>query len=336
MQCILNRCTLYHASELTLAPQGDTQYLNQENPKEINAMSDILPSALEAFLKRFEGVSPLVKPVAVFDCDGTLIKGDIGEAMFYYQLERFLFRVNPANIWLDHPRREELDNLYTQLMALPLERRTQDRRFVSLAEMMVEWYFDLLREGKTEQACSDIVRLCTKFSEKEVEQIARATVQEELDSPVTTRKFGKYSVPKGIRYIRESVTLLKRLQQAGFDVWAVSGSNMWSAQAVFERVGIGKERVIGVGLQLSSNTFSAKTESPVPVLEGKVEALQQRASSVPVIVVSDSLYDVPLFKFASELRVLINSRMENSYTFFKNGKIEQDDSWVVIEHPTAG
>lgn len=297
-------------------------------------MSLSFSPALQEFIKEYESKAHAKPPTAVFDCDGTIIKGDIGEAMFYYQIEHFLLRMNPANIWLDHPKREELDNLYTQLAPLPGDRRTQDRRFISFSEMMLEWYFDQLSEGKTEKACSDIVRLWTKFSPQEVEQIALATFDEEFASPITFRKFGKHSVPKGIRYIQESVELLKQLQQIGFDIWAISGSNQWSVQAVFERLGVPEHHVIGIELQLASNTFSQKVQSPVPVLQGKVEALQQMSATQPSIVVSDSIYDIPLFEYSADMKVLVNSRMETSYTFFKEGNIVPDDSWIVIETPT--
>jgi phosphoserine phosphatase len=317
---------------MLLAPHEASSYLISH--KFILNMSATISPALEEFLKTFDGASNTKPPVAVFDCDGTIIKGDIGEAMFYYQIEHFLLRVNPANIWLDHPKREELDNLYTQLATLSPERRTHDRRFVSLAEMMLEWYFDQLIEGKTEKACSDIVRLFAKFSEHEVMNIAAATFNEEMSSPPSFRKFGKHSAPKGIRYIKESVELLKRLQQFGFDIWAISGSNKWSVQPVFEPLGIPRDHIIGIDLQLASNTFSAKVQPPVPVLEGKVAALQAVTDDPPVLVVSDSMYDVPLFEYAAGKKVFVNSRMETSYTFFKQANIVQDDSWIVIETPT--
>lgn len=290
--------------------------------------------ALQEFLRQYEGKTFSKLPTAVFDCDGTIIQGDIGEAMFYHQIEHFQLRVNPANIWLDHPKREELDNLYGQLSSLPTDRRTQDRRFVSFSEMMVEWYFDQLSDGKTEKACSDIVRLLSKFTEQEVMQIAASTFNEELASLITFRKFGKHSVPKGIRYIGESVALLKELQRLGFDIWAISGSNKWSVQPVFERLGIPKDHIIGIELQLASNTFSAKVQMPVPVLRGKVEALHMVTEDAPLIVVSDSIYDTPLFEESQGLKVFINSRMETSYTFFKQANIVQDDTWVVVEKPT--
>ena len=254
--------------------------------------------------------------------------------MFYYQLEHFFLRVNPANIWLDHPRREELDTLYSVLASLPAEKRVHDRRYVSFVETMIDWYIDQLQEGKTEKACSDIVRLFSKFSDEEVRTIARATFAEEMAAPFGTRKLGKHTVAKGIRYIKESVALLRELQHLGFDIWAISGSNVWSIQPVFERLGLPDNRIIGIDLLHSTSLLSSKVGTPVPVLEGKVEALRLRTDLPPTIVVSDSIYDLPLFGFSSELKVFVNSRMENSYSFFKQAQIEQDHTWVVIENPT--
>lgn len=290
-----------------------------------------IPPKVQTLLQHASGDAP---PIAVFDCDGTIIRGDIGEAMLYYQLEHFLLRINPANVWLDYPHREELNTLYMELAALPEQRRLQDRRYASFAQMIVEWYFDQLREEKTQKACSDIVRLLAKFSEQEVAEIAAATWQDELSSPLTVRTIGKFPLPKGIRYIAESVHLLQQLRAAGFEIWAVSGSNVWTVRQVFEPLGIPRERILGIDLHSSSNVLSPKVRTPVPVLEGKVEALQQAGARDPAIVVSDSIYDVPLFEYAQHLKVLITSRMETSYTFFKESGLAQDETWVVVEHPT--
>lgn len=297
-------------------------------------MSQFPSRAIDDFLARVKASGRSLPPVAVFDCDGTIIKGDIGEAMFYRQAERFLLRVNPANIWLNHPRRDELDTLYNALVALPVEKRMADRRFVSLAEMMVGWYFDQLAAGHTEQACSDIVKLWARFTESEIALIAQETYVQELSAEFSTRKIGKYFVPQGIRYIEEAVALLRLLQQHNFDIWAISGSNVWSVRAVFEPLGIPRDHIIGIGLNVGGGIFLPKVIPPVPVLEGKVAALRERTEVIPSIVVSDSAYDLPLFNVSSELKVLVNSRMENSYTFFKDAAIQRDASWVVIEKPT--
>ena len=57
-----------------------------------SASTTLVQTLMEALANRRRNGPPL----AVFDCDGTVIQGDIGEAMLYHQLEHFLFRVSPA------------------------------------------------------------------------------------------------------------------------------------------------------------------------------------------------------------------------------------------------
>ena len=47
---------------------------------------------------------------------------------------------------------------------------------------------------------------------------------------------------------------------------------------------------------------------------------------------SDSIYDILLFNYSSELRVLVQSTDDRD--FFAVGKIPRDDRWLVIESPT--
>ena len=295
-------------------------------------MSESFSSTLEAFIAK-HAASPS-QPVAVFDCDGTVIKGDIGEAMFYYQLENFLFRLSPALLWADFPRREELNTLYESLADLPPEKRTRDRRFPSFANMVLSWYFDQLAEGATEKACVDIVRLLAGFSPLETREMAEATFAGELQAPVTERLLGRSRLPKGVRFIQESVAMLDRLRKAGFDIWVISGSNQWSVEAVCQRLGVSSDHVIGITLVELGGIFSSTVKKPVPVWEGKVEALQQRIGTMPDFVASDSLYDVPLFKASTDLKVLVISNNDLSKDFFRTSKIQRDHSWVVIEEPT--
>jgi phosphoserine phosphatase len=272
------------------------------------------------------------RPIAVFDCDDTLIRTDIGEAMFYFQLEHFLFRISPAILWPDHPKHQELSNLYEGLSALPPEKAIHDRRFTSFADMVLDWYFSQLAGKKTEKACSDIVRLFSGFTPDEVRQIARSTTKRELESPAEKQLIGTHLLPKGIRFIKETVALLNLLRAKGFDIWTVSGSNQWSVEAICERLNISIENVIGINLETKDGAFTPATIQPVPVLDGKVGALQTRTFSRPRIVISDSTYDIPLFNYATDLKVLVN--VDNGRDFFITGNVHRDETWLVVENPT--
>ena len=284
---------------------------------------------LARFLEKHSNV--VEKAVAVFDCDDTLVKGDIGEAMLYFQLEHFLFRLSPGTLWPDHPKHEELNNLYDGLSHLPPEKAVHDRRFVSFAEMVLDWYFGQLADGRTEKACSDIVRLFAGFTRSEAMQIAEATAKRELGSPVQRTVIGHHDLPRGIRFIKQTIDLFELLRSKGFEIWIVSGSNQWSVEAVCERIGIRNDHVIGIDLEKENQALTPVIKQPVPVLEGKVAALKSRTQSPPAIVVSDSTYDIPLFEYSSELKILI--RPGSRRDFFAVSGLEQDNTWVVVNSP---
>jgi phosphoserine phosphatase len=292
-----------------------------------------IPFAIESFLSTLDPSEHA--RVAVFDCDGTVIRGDIGEAMFYFQLERFLFRESPAVTLPDHPDREEIDHLYHSLVRFPPYIGSQDGRQIALTNLLVTRYFDQLAEGKTEKACSDIVRLFSGFHLAELHEIAADTLRYELSSPLEERLLGKYILPKGIRYIAEAKELLRMFRGYGFEVKVVSGSSQWSVEAVCagDELRISRADIMGIDLQRDGLIVSAHPIGPIPVKEGKVAALRAKGLPPPAIVVSDSFYDMPLFEYSSGLKVLIQTG-ESAQEIFRNAGIGADDSWVIIERPT--
>ncbi len=263
-----------------------------------------------------------------------MIKGDIGEAMFYRQIREFLFRVSPAEVWHDHPRRLELDQYFRSLSSLSPETRRSHPAFVPFADMLLFWYSDQLSEGKVEKACADIVRLFAGFSPSEVRALAEATYEEELSAPLGRTPLGSRSVPRGTRYIREIADLAFSLTELGFSLWAVSGSNTWSVEPVFRPFGVPPEQVIGIGLVEAKGRFTADPEQPIPVRRNKIDALRRRTSAIPVLVASDSRNDVPLLEYASDVRVYVNSHDRDPGAFFTSSGISRDSTWVVIDSPT--
>ncbi len=290
----------------------------------------VLRSVLNALEER-ERNEPLL---AVFDCDGTLIKGDIGEAMLYYQLEHFLFRVSPASVWPDYPEGEELQRLYEHCAARKTDGEVADEMPTLFARRVLSWYFDKLAEGKTAKACADIVRLCAGFSLTEIRAIAEDTVAAELQASTGTRIVGSSSLPRGVRFIEETIAVLNRARSLGADVWIVSGSNRWSVEAVTSRLQVPQDHVIGIDLISFNGILSPAVRDPIPVLEGKVEALQHLVGKQPDIVVSDSPYDIPLFNYSAGIKLLVNSNEGPSADFFASGPVSRDDTWFVIESPT--
>lgn len=274
------------------------------------------------------------RKIAVFDCDGTVIRGDIGETMFYRQIREFLFRQSPADIWADHPKRAELGRIFTLLEKLPREERNRQPEFKTFADILLQWYHGQIEKGKVEKACADIVTLFAGFTIEEVRSIANDNFLEEMNTPFAEDVLGSHKAPRGIRFLAQPVALLKALQQQGFEIWAVSGSDKFSVEPVFRALGIPAERVIGIELYDRSGVLLPQVKEPIPIREKKVAALDRRTRTQPLLAASDSRNDIPLLLSAAELRVLVNSRGRASTDFFRLGGVVRDASWFVIESPT--
>jgi phosphoserine phosphatase len=272
--------------------------------------------------------------VAVFDCDGTVIKGDIGEAMFYHQIEQFHFRLNPATLWPDHPHRKELGKSFEQLSRLPADERRRNPAFEPFARMLLDWYVNQIASGQVAKACADIVRLYAGFTRDEVRTLAETAFLEELSTPFSERPLGGRNSKRGIRYLQEAVDLLELLRENGFEIWAVSGSSKWSVEPVFARLRVPPERVIGIDLEERDGLLTGMPVLPIPIRENKIHALRMQQTRPPVLVASDSRNDIPLFGYSEDLRVLVNSRKRTSEEFFRSGEIPRDDRWIVYEQPT--
>jgi phosphoserine phosphatase len=254
--------------------------------------------------------------------------------MFYRQIEHFAFRVSPADIWLDHPERSELAKAYSVLATTPADRRRSHTAFDPFARLLLTRYFDQLAEGKVKKACTEIVQLFAGHSLSEVRVFAEETFAEELRMPMGKCQLGGQSLPRGVRFLRESVDLIRTLQEHGFDIIAVSGSNKWSVEPVFAALGVTAEHVIGIDLHAKDGILTTEATTPVPIHGGKVDILRLTDPRPPVLVASDSRNDIPLLLSSADLKVYVNSHRRLTEDFFTLGKISRDSSWVVIEEPT--
>ena len=296
-------------------------------------MSILTEPAVAAFFAAHQDHIRGPRPIAVFDCDGTVIHGDMGEAMFYRQIEHFHFRRSPAVIWPDHPRRDEIGSLYGELAALRPEERAESPAFAIFAEILISRYFDQIASGAVVKACADIVRLFAGYTPDEARTLARATFQAEFSSPMGPRRLGGRDLSRGARYIRESVDLIGALTERQFDIWVVSGSNKWSVEPVFTRFGIPLDRIIGIDLEVRDGLLTERAEVPVPIRGGKIDALRRRTSGVPLLVVSDSKNDIPLLLHSAGLRIRMNSRKRDTADFFRAAGTAPDSTWVLVESP---
>ncbi len=299
----------------------------------VQDMSILTNPAVAAFLAAHQDHDTGPRPIAVFDCDGTVVHGDMGEAMFYRQIEQFHFRRSPALVWPDHPRREEIGRLHGELAALRPADRAGSPAFATFAEILLSRYFDQIASGAVVKACADIVRLFAGYTPEEARGLARATFEAEFSSPIGTRRLGGRDISRGARFIRESVDLIGALTERQFDIWVVSGSNKWSVEPVFTRFGVPPDRIIGIDLEVLDGLLTDRAEVPVPIRAGKIDALRRHTPVVPLLVASDSKNDIPLLLHSAGLKIRINSRKRDTADFFRTAGTVPDGTWVLVESP---
>ena len=291
------------------------------------------PSLRTLLTTKHEG-SGAGRPLAVFDCDGTLVRGDVGESMLYMQIERFRFHVSPADVWPDYPDRKGLDRAYRELLATNGKDVAQHRSFDDFATRILSWYFGRIEERRIAKACADIVKLLAGFTLGEVRALAEESFQRELAAPPGKRALGGRALPRGIRWLKETGELLRSVQSAGFDILVVSGSNRWSVEPVAAHFEIPQERVIGIALENEDGVLSRTVRNPVPVMEGKVEVLRTVDGRAPLLVVSDSRNDRALFDYSEGVKLLVNSGADSSEKYFPRQTLALDPRWVILESPT--
>ena len=290
--------------------------------------------AVHRLLKESRAGDTGVRPLAVFDCDGTVIKGDIGESVFFRQIEEFFFRVSPAELWTDYPERAHLDEVYRELAATAPSARRTHPLFNDFAEHLLSWYYDQLAADAVHKGCADIVRLFAGFTVAEVQAFSRDTLQRELRAPMGEKTLGRRKVHSGARFLSEAHDLIQLLQKNGFDIWAVSGSSKWSVEPVFTAFGIPEAQVIGISLVHTNGTLSDIPIEPIPIRAEKIGALQALEQRIPLLVASDSRNDIPLLLYSTTTRVWINSRRRSATDFFAAVGAPPDDRWVIIDEPT--
>ncbi|MGA9116197.1 MAG: haloacid dehalogenase-like hydrolase [Bacteroidota bacterium] len=292
----------------------------------------LLPAA-DTFLDSLLPPGSAHASAAAVDCDGTVIRGDIGEAMLYDQLERGLFRTSPARIWSDHPQRDLLEHLHAQASrgadGAPHHARARE----DLGKILLGTYTGLLAEGRTTRACADIVRLWAGYSEEDVRALAQDALRRAEAAPPGNTLFAGRAVARGVRFIQPVVDLVRAMLRRGYRVLAVSGSSQWSVEAVFARIGLPARDVAGIDLESSGGILSGLPRAPVPVGEGKVEVFRSRMGEDPLVVISDSIFDLPLFGRARRAKVLVSGDTAEAEAFFRSAGVIPDDTWHVCISP---
>ncbi len=201
-------------------------------------------------------------PVAVFDWDNTMIKGDVGDAITFWMIKNAKIKQPPSHDW--HQTSPFLtDDATAALTAacgttvldgatLPTDTNT------GCANEILSIYI----EGKTtgnlaafagwnyrriEPAYAWTAQLLAGYTEAQIRGFANAAIEQHLASDIdATQTVGTRTVAGWFRVYEQQQDLVHALQTAGFDVWIVTASPQLVVQEFAERVGVANDHVIGI------------------------------------------------------------------------------------------
>jgi phosphoserine phosphatase len=89
--------------------------------------------------------------------------------------------------------------------------------------------------------------------------------------------------------------LVRRLQESGCEVWAVSSSNEWVIREAMKHFGIPKQRILATAVEIDSGVVTDRLVR-VPSGEGKPRELQKSAKRAPDVAFGNSRWDTAMLE----------------------------------------
>ena len=130
--------------------------------------------------------------------------------------------------------------------------------------------------------CGEMVTMHRGLSEVEVQRAA-------------VRFFDQYFLNDIIPEMQE---LVRRLQHAGCDIWAVSSTNEWVIRAAMRHFGIPKNRILAAAVEIEEGKITDRLIR-VPSGTGKPQAIRGGIGTRPDMAFGNSVWDREMLELAN-------------------------------------
>jgi HAD superfamily phosphoserine phosphatase-like hydrolase len=256
---------------------------------------------------------PCHRPLAVFDFDNTVIAGDLGDSAFADALEEGLLAPDAADLRtllapLAPAHATALAGLWPRAKWPAAAQPPSDLRW-----QVHRAYDDLCREKGNAVGYPWLTQVFAGWTEAALSGFAERTIARELARTIVADRIEgggePVTVVRGIRARPEMTALIAALTQAGFDVYIVSASPEWLVRAYAPRLGLSRDRVIGMRATATATRTTANVDTPSTYRAGKVAAIRSRVppgGRVPVFAAGDALTDLEMMEEASDLALFID------------------------------
>lgn len=252
-------------------------------------------------------------PVAVFDCDNTCIRNDIGEALHralahhlaYPLSDAFFRRIPPPD------GQHTLRDLWDTLQQLELDSEPPPPARTAFTQHLIAAYYRHYQRAGRGPTYQWVTQLLAGMRERTLSAWAQDTLAYELDTPVATHTLQLEGEPTitwdvGIEIYPEITRLMHAMKARGWEVWLVSASNRWAVEAVATHLDIPSKRVLAHDLEVQDGILTDTLLTPITFRQGKVDAIQRHIGRQPVFAIGDSITDFEMLEHASHTRILID------------------------------
>lgn len=261
--------------------------------------------------------------VAVFDWDNTMIRGDIGDLVLAHALERDRLIV-PA--WdeltlLTEAARAELRSSCRLAPGAPLPTEGGSSE-CARAIARIGWQ-GVIRSGEAAftvpiaPSCragyAFLTQILAGHRDDDLRALAREAWARAESAPAGARaEVAGVELERFARFNAPMVELVHALEAAGVEVWIVSASAQPIVEELAGRIGIARERVIGVRTERDGDgratarwVWMEETGPVIPWHVGKRRWIERRIGARPILAAGDSDGDLAMLQDA-ELRVVID------------------------------
>jgi len=255
--------------------------------------------------------------VAAFDWDETVIRHDIGDALFNYQVDNLCFTFNHPDFWglIPEPERSAWQATLKPLRGLSLaeakrhpaysaHRLYAQRAYHHQWGRPIEDGYPWCTQVLVGLTLPEVYRMTqAAWAEGRASRLGRYTLGNDDGGPVIT-------IRTGLRWHRAMVRLIRVLQRIGVEVWVVTATNRWSVAHLAAKIGIPFEQVIGVETTQEDGRLTTQVVRPAPAGPGKAETLKAalRPDQQVVLAAGDNLTDWDLLTLASDVRLVVAGR----------------------------
>lgn len=256
---------------------------------------------------------PLQGEYILFDLDGTLLQGDLGETVFYHTLLLSDLYAPGTGKWFQPLKQDMLLRLTGQH-----------------AEIL-DNYLNNIQQEKFEEAYTSTARWLVEFKPADLQALTEAILLRgaaPVPIPCSLENGGeqrKVTLNYGARIKEDMRTMIRGFQGKGALIWMVSASPQMLCEIAAEQLGIARERVLGV--QLPTNDGD---QGRFPWGEAKVQALHQAGVLRALLAFGDSQGDSEMLGMAKFPVVVANGSTRLLQ------QAEGEDWWVYSDGTDPG